>query len=326
MPAADSPILPGPFFLSPMSRYTNRPARTIAREFGADLVYTEMLVARDYLRGSDEFRSLADFGPNDKPIAAQIASDDVADAVDAAQALEERGFDMIEINMSCPKPSALRRGIGGVLLRDVKRAVGLLKGVVNAVKCPVTAKIRHGWAPSQGPDVHEFVAALADAGAVAIVVHPRWVEQQFRGPADWDVLSDVVERAPCPIWGTGDVRCATDGVRMLREVGCAAVGFARWAVGNPWLFREAHALLRGDPLPPPPSDDEVRGVIARHIDLASRYLPMPHGRELARRALHRYAKRLSKRRPFLEGLSTVRTEDEWAEWMHRWGLGRAVTQ
>jgi nifR3 family TIM-barrel protein len=158
---------------------------------------------------------------------------------------------LIDINMGCPVSKVATKGEGCGLMRDPQRAANIVSAVVAAVDLPVTAKFRKGYAPDEDTAV-EFGLAMQEAGASAVAVHGRTRSQFYHGQADWDCIARVVEALDVPVIGSGDVLSAADAKAMLDDTGCAAVMVARGSQGNPWIFREARALIdRGEVIDPP---------------------------------------------------------------------------
>ena len=311
----------GPFWLAPMANYTNSPARIMARRLGASLVYTEMLAAPHLLKARRQYRDLTGFQAEERPIAAQMAPLEPDDAAKAARVFDEMGFDLIEINMACPAPKIIRRKRGGALMRDPERAVAIARAVAAATARPTLVKMRSGWSPEEGFVAAELAPRMVEAGAQAVVVHARYVTQLYRGRANWLELASVVEACPAPVIGSGDLATANDGLRMMRETGCAAVTFARGAIGNPWVFREAAALAEGLPPPPPPSVEEVLAVIRDHCRLSVELVSWRNDYHTLRRTLPKYAKRLrGAGKEMMASLALTRTQTDWAAWKRQWGF------
>lgn len=311
----------GPLWLAPMAHYTNRPTRIMARRFGADLVFTEMIAAPHFIRlhTGQRYRKIADFGDEERPIAGQMAPLEPEDAAEAARVFDDMGFDIIDINMACPARKIVRRGRGGGLLRDPDRAVRVAESVVRSASRPVTVKIRGGWAPEEGFASLDLARRLVDAGVAAVCLHARSVQQLYRGPANWLHIGELVEALPVPVIGSGDLISAEAAVRMLRETRCAAVTFARGAVGNPWIFRDTRALLDGRPLPPPPTREEALAVIREHCRLSADLVPFPKEYHILRRILPRYGRRIpGPSHQMMRELGETRTEADWRAWKEKW--------
>lgn len=245
-----------PVLLAPMAGVTEAPFRAICKRMGAGLTYTEMISAKGlhYNPDSPVSRALLTFDPGETPCAVQIfGAEPELMARQAARIIERLGDDvaLIDINMGCPVSKVVNKGEGSALMRDPDLAARIVAAVVEAVPVPVTAKFRSGFAAGDINAV-EFARTLEDAGAAGLAVHGRTREQFYRGEADWSVIAAVKQAVSIPVIGSGDVHSAADVVRMIAETDVDGVMVARGAQGNPWIFREARALLAGEePLAPP---------------------------------------------------------------------------
>jgi len=309
-----------PFLLAPMAHYTNRPARIMARRYGAALVYTEMIAARHFVSCGPRYRVIADFGPDERPIAVQMAPASPRFAAEAARMFDERGFDIIDINMACPAPKIVKRGRGASLLRDPDRAVAVVESVVANTSRPVTVKLRSGWSAEDGFVAAELGPRLVQAGARAIMLHPRFSRQLYKGRANWLHIAELVEACgDVPVIGSGDLNSALDGVNMLKETGCAAVAFARGALGNPWIFRGAVGRLAGTAAPVS-SDQEVFAVVREHCRLSEAIGSWPDEYHVMRRTLPHYFRGIRGKKDMLRSLGATRTLADWKAWKREWGF------
>ena len=258
--------LSNPFVLGPMAGVTDRPFRTLCREAGAGLVSMEMVSANAVKYGNKKSFELIDIGPEEHQVSMQLFGPDPETICVAAEALAGKPYDVLDINMGCPVPKVVKNGEGSALLLDLPRAEAIVRAAVSATDRPVTVKIRKGF--REGENVAaEAAKRLEAAGAAAIAVHGRTREQYYSGQADWSVIREVKEAVSIPVIGNGDVRCAADALRMLRETGCDGVMIARGARGNPWIFRECTAALSGEEAPARPSVPETDAMIRRHFRL-----------------------------------------------------------
>ena len=262
--------LSNPFVLGPMAGVTDRPFRTLCREAGAGLVSMEMVSANAVKYGNKKSFEFIDIGPEEHPVSMQLFGPDPETICVAAEALAGKPYDVLDINMGCPVPKVVKNGEGSALLLDLPRAEAIVRAAVSATDRPVTVKIRKGF--REGENVAaEAAKRLEAAGAAAIAVHGRTREQYYSGQADWSVIREVKEAVSIPVIGNGDVRCAADALRMLRETGCDGVMIARASQGNPWVFREVTAYLADGTIPERPSHREVMQMIMRHGALMRKY-------------------------------------------------------
>jgi len=234
-----------PIVLAPMAGTTCMPFRLLCRRAGAGLVCSEMVSANAIAHGNRKTEDLLVMCEGERPLSIQVFGADPALVAAAAQRAEARGADIVDVNMGCPVRKVLRAGAGSALLGEPERAAAIVGAVVRAVRVPVTAKIRAGR--RQGDDSYiDLARRLEDAGAAAITLHARTASQGYRGRADWDTISRLVEAVSVPVIGNGDVFGPTDPQRMMRETGCVAVMVGRAALGDPFIFHRAAQAFRGE--------------------------------------------------------------------------------
>jgi len=248
-------LLANPVVLAPMAGVTEAPFRGICKRMGAGLTYTEMVSAKGlhYNPDSDASRALLSMDPQEVPCAVQIfGCEPEMMAAQAQRIVQRHGSDvaLIDINMGCPVTKVVAKGEGSALMRDPSRAAAVVTAVSEVCGVPVTVKFRAGWDASS-INATEFARAMQEAGAAALAVHGRTREQFYKGEADWSVIAQVKASVDVPVLGSGDVFSADDAVAMLKQTGVDGVMVARGARGNPWIFREAAALLRGVRVAPP---------------------------------------------------------------------------
>ncbi len=267
-----------PLTLAPMAGQTNHPFRRLVRELGGcGLVCSELISsnAMQYHGSRQHTFDMFDWTPDESPFAVQLFGHDPAHMAEAAQAVEDSGADIIDINMGCWVPKVAKKGSGADLLKDVCTAQAVVEAVVNAVNVPVTVKVRSGFEDGQ-PTAITFARAAEDVGAAAIAVHARYASQGFRGEADWDIIRRVKAAArEIPVIGNGDVFCAADAARMMDETGCDGVMIGRASLGKPWIFRQMmHELRTGDTLPEPSRAERAELALRHaHITLETTNLP-----------------------------------------------------
>lgn len=269
-----SVLFPHGLFLGPMAGYTDFAMRTVCREMGAEGLVTEMVSAKAVVFGDRKTIPLARVSAEECPCAVQLFGHEPEVLAEAARIVAAGvgggvAPTMIDLNMGCPVHKIVSGGDGSALMRDPALAERIVRAVRDAVKIPVTVKIRLGW-----DDAHrnapEVARAAESGGADAVFVHGRTRTQFYAGTADYRGIGEVVRAVSLPVIGNGDVRDAEGGARLLRESGCAGIMVGRGAVGNPFLFRTLAALLSGHPLPPPPTAAEKYAVAKRQLTLAAK--------------------------------------------------------
>jgi tRNA-dihydrouridine synthase B len=258
--------LKNPFFLAPLAGITDAPFRRICKEQGAGLVYSEMVSGKGLYYNDKSTEKLLRIYEDEKPVAFQIFGSEPEIMKFTAEKLADRENCILDINMGCPVPKVVKNGEGSALLKNPELAEAIIKAAVESAGKPVTVKIRIGWDASSINAV-EIAKVAEAAGASAIGVHGRTREQYYSGKADWDVIRQVKKAVSIPVIGNGDVFSGQDAIKLLDETGCDFVMIARGALGNPWIFREALALWKGQPIPEPPSLSEKIEIILKHFDL-----------------------------------------------------------
>src|SRR6266540_691315 len=237
-------------FLSPLAGYTNLPFRLTLRELGGlDLATTDLVNARSLIEKNPKAFKLIETCPADSPLAVQLFGSVAEEMRDAALMLEARGISSIDINMGCPVKKVCRVGGGSAMMTEMDKTAQLVRGMVEALKIPVTAKMRLGW-DDENITAPDLARALEDAGAAAIFVHGRTREQGFSGSVNLAGIRSVVQAVKTiPVIGNGDIITPEAAKKMLDETGCAGVSIGRGAFYNPWLFVHTRRFLDTGELP-----------------------------------------------------------------------------
>jgi len=281
--------LDNPLALAPMVGVTDKFFRRLCRELGAAYVVSEMLASNPVLRNTRESRLRGDFDTGVSPVVIQIAGSDPEWMADAAIYNVERGAQIIDINMGCPAKKVCNKLAGSALLTNPEQVRRIIDSVVGAVDVPVTLKIRTGPDPRSRNGVH--IAKLAeDAGIAALAVHGRTRADRFNGEAEYDTIRQICQAVSIPVFANGDIDSPQKAAEILSYTGANGLMVGRAAQGNPWIFREiAHFLATGKELPPP-SPDEVHGVMRRHLEQLHTSYGERHGVRVARKHIGWYLK------------------------------------
>ncbi|HBR86433.1 MAG TPA: tRNA dihydrouridine synthase DusB [Candidatus Marinimicrobia bacterium] len=259
----DTPIL-----LAPMAGVTDYSFRILCKEMGAGVVYSEFVSAHGIIRENEKTLDMIRFTEMERPIGIQIFGDSPEVMAKAARVVADKFQpDIIDINYGCPVPKITKKGAGSAALKNLCLMDDITTAVVESVPdLPVTVKMRAGW------DMSNIVAIeagprLEKVGVKAIALHPRTTKQSYRGSANWNLIKELKQTVSIPVIGNGDIKKPEDVVRMFDETGCDAVMVARAALGNPWFFKQATALLLGASLPPIPNTHERIDMCKRHLEL-----------------------------------------------------------
>jgi nifR3 family TIM-barrel protein len=319
------------FTLAPLAGYTNLPFRLSIRDVGGcGLATTDLVNARAILEGSRRTHELLATTPEDRPLAIQIYGSG-AEMARGAQWLEEFGATVVDINMGCPVRKVVKGGGGSAMMCDTSGAtVELVRKVVEAVKLPVTVKMRLGW-DAENLSAPLFARAFEQAGVAAVTIHGRTRAQGFSGKVDLEGIRRVVEAVErIPVIGNGDVRTIADAERMLKLTGCAGIAIGRGALANPWMFRQLNNwLFAGEPGPRGTYEERLRFMethFARLIDWRGEHLACLQFRKMAAwyckalragKALQQVLVLLDTRATFQRIVDRLREQgppNGWSEW------------
>lgn len=286
-------------FLSPLAGYTNLPFRLALREIGGlDLATTDLVNARSLLEKNPKALKLIETRAADQPLAVQLFGSVPEEMRDAAVVLESLGIASVDINMGCPVRKVCRVGGGSAMMTELDKTSALVKGMVDAVKIPVTAKMRLGW-DDENLTAPDLARALEDSGVAAIFVHGRTREQGFSGSVKLHGIRAVVQAVrTIPVIGNGDVTSPEAAKMMFEETGCAGVSIGRGAFYNPWIFRHTRHFLDTGELPPEPDFDERVRVMCRHLDLMVEIFGEELGCRMFRKVAPWYSKRFGPANEF----------------------------
>ncbi len=282
-----------PVMLAPMEDVTDASFRLIAKESGADMVYTEFVSADALIRNIAATTRKLEINPAERPVAIQIYGREADVMVEAAKIVEEARPDILDINFGCPVKKVAGKGAGAGLLRDVPKMLEITSAVVKAVNIPVTVKTRLGW-DHDSRIIVDLAERLQDCGIQALTVHGRTRSQMYNGEADWEMIARVKEnpRLRIPLIGNGDIKTRAQVEEAFSRYGVDGVMVGRASIGAPWIFSELTGrgpvavsrqfdLLRRQIRESVERIDPLRGIlhIRRHLAVTPLFKGIPNFRQ-----------------------------------------------
>ncbi len=252
--------------LAPMAGVTDLPFRLLCKEQGAGLLCMEMVSAKAILYKNKNTEELLTIDPRENPVSLQIFGSDPDIMGEIAKQIEERPFDILDINMGCPVPKVVNNGDGSALMKNPVLAGKIIEKVASAIQKPVTVKIRKGF-DEEHVNAVEMAHIAQESGAAAVAVHGRTREQYYSGKADWDIIRQVKEAVSIPVIGNGDILTAQDVIAMKEQTGCDGFMIGRGAQGNPWIFSQILQYFETGNFVPKPSFSEVTDMLLRHAKM-----------------------------------------------------------
>ena len=249
--------------LAPMAGVTDLPFRLLCKEQGAGLLCMEMVSAKAIYYNNKNTEALMEIDKRERPVSLQLFGSDADIMSEMAKKIEEKPFDILDINMGCPVPKVAGNGEGSALMKNPELVRKIVSKVVKAIEKPVTVKIRKGFDEDHVNAV-EIAKIIEDCGAAAVAVHGRTREQYYSGKADWDIIRQVKEAVSIPVIGNGDVTGPESAKKMIEETGVDGIMIGRAARGNPWIFGQIKEYLETGVVPKKPDLSEVREMMLRH--------------------------------------------------------------
>jgi len=300
--------LSSPLFLSPLAGYTILPMRLTLRELGGlGWATTDLVNARSLIERNPKALQLVRSSAADRPMAIQLFGSVPEEMRDAAKICEELGATSVDINMGCPVKKVVGIGGGAAMMTELTKTASLARGMIEAVKIPVTAKMRLGW-DDDNLTAPDLARVLEETGIAAIFVHGRTRAQGFSGTVNLAGIRAVVQAVKSiPVIGNGDVTTPESAEKMIDETGCAGVSIGRGAFYDPWIFKRTDELLRTGILPPEPTFAERLRVMRRHFDLAVEVFGEERGSLMFRKIAPWYAKRFGPAIEFKKSIVKITT-------------------
>ena len=298
-----------PVFLAPMSGISDLPFRRLVLEYGAGLVFSEMIASRAVIEEARhskiESKKMEEDYSREGPVAVQLAGCDPDIMAEAAQINVDRGAAIIDINFGCPVKKIVNKLAGSALMRDEDLAVDIMKAVVDAVDVPVTMKTRLGW-DWQSLNAASLCRKAQDVGIKMVTIHGRTRQQMYKGEADWAAVAAVKEAVDIPLVVNGDILSPEDAKRAMEISGADGVMIGRACQGKPWMLRDTMAYLRGNVIPDAPSGEELCSLVRRHYDDILDFYGERRGVGLARKHLAWYCEGMRDAAEFRRGVNAMK--------------------
>lgn len=252
--------------IAPMAGITNPAYRAILKDYGAGLIYTEMVSDKGLGYHNQKTWEMLEITPDEHPIALQLFGSEPESLASAAMIIDEKTTaDIIDINLGCPVPKVTKSGAGSKLMCFPDKVEAIVSAVVSKVHKPVSIKIRSGW-DGQHINAVEIAKICEKAGAKAIAVHPRTRAQIYSGKADWEIIKAVSDAVRIPVIGNGDITSPEAAKQMLETTGCQAIMIGRGVLGRPWLVRQIRDFLETGDYDDRVSLNERQAVIFNHMN------------------------------------------------------------
>ena len=305
-----------PIVLAPMSGVTDTPFRRLVKQHGVGLVVTEMIASRAMVYQSKKTLKMSSHCLAEQPLSVQLAGCEPNIMAEAAKLNEDRGAAIIDINMGCPVKKITNGDAGSALMKDEKLASRILSSVVNAVKIPVTLKIRTGW-DETSRNAPKIARIAEEAGIKALAVHGRTRCQFFKGKADWDFIENVVSAVKIPVFGNGDINSVEDAKKMLKRSKAAGALLGRGTYGRPWFPNQVRVYLKTGQKLPDPSVLSQKKVVLKHYDAMLSYYGKQKGLRIARKHLGWYSKGFPRSAEFRSEINTLDSPEEVIQKIHK---------
>jgi tRNA-dihydrouridine synthase B len=276
--------------MAPMCACTDLPFRKMARKFGCEIAYCEMVKDKPVVIGNPRTDQLLATCPGDEPLGIQMAGRDPELMAEAAKKIEDHGAAVVDINLGCPVPKIVKEGCGAALLKEPHHVGTILQAIKARVSIPVTIKMRTGFDEGDTERFLELARTAEKAGAEAITVHGRTRKQRFSGMSNFQAIRKVKAAVSIPVIGNGNIRSGKDAAEMIRETGCDGVMVARGALGNPWIYREIKKYLETGEESPRPTVAERAAVLREHFEEIREFYGEEKTYFRVRRVIHWFVK------------------------------------
>jgi tRNA-dihydrouridine synthase B len=279
-------------FLAPMSGVSDMPFRRLVKKMGAGLVFSEMIASQAMIRETKDSIRRTRKTEEEEPLAVQLAGCDPQVMAQAAKLNEDLGAQIIDINMGCPVKKVVNGYAGSALMRDEQLAARIIKATVDAVKIPVTLKMRTGW-NEQNRNAPTLAKIAQDLGIQMITVHGRTRAQLYNGKSDWAFIKQVKNAVSIPVIGNGDVVSIEDAKNLISQSGADGVMIGRGTYGRPWFINQVFQALQHGIEIPTPSPKDILNMVMHHLEHILQHYGMETGANIAKKHLGWYSKGMS---------------------------------
>ncbi len=274
-------------FLAPLAGITDIHFRNICKQFGADIVYTELISVEGLNFQSQKTYKLLNFSENERPIGIQLFGSKPESFAKAVKVVEKLKPDFIDLNLGCSVKKVNKSGAGSILLQDIKKVQRIIIAMKENTYIPITAKIRLGWKENYGIEIAQ---ALEEVGIEFLVIHGRLAKQQFTGKADWYSIGKIAKSVNIPIIGNGDIFTAEDAIEKLNKYPIASIMIGRGVLGNPWIFKQIKELMSKNSILTKPSIKDKINILKKHYNMAYKDAPNENTIKYMRKHFHWYVK------------------------------------
>ena len=258
-----------PLLLAPMEDVSDPPFRSVCKENGADLMFTEFISSEGLIRNAEKSTQKLDIYDSERPIGIQIFGDKIESMKKAASISEAANPEIIDINYGCPVKKIACKGAGAGILLDINKMQKMTSEIVKQVKKPVTVKTRLGW-DDNSIKIVEVAERLQDVGIQALTIHGRTRKQMYKGEANWEYIAEVKNnpRINIPIFGNGDINSPEKAKKYKNKYGVDGIMIGRSAIGNPWIFNEIKTYIKENKHIKKPSLNDRIETVKKHLDFS----------------------------------------------------------